>query len=145
ELPSGYLAARFQHSWPTTTRHLAVLEKAGLIAVRRVGRSAFYRLNRQHVRQVVEAWLRHLHPVGPAQTWAPAGPRSTAALRQQTHRTGPVLSPTDPRPPPWTRRSSFASRSRSRISTRPRPSTRGSSEAKASATPDRAITSTAAA
>src|SRR5262244_1269549 len=80
ELPSGYLAARFQHSWPTTTRHLAVLEKAELIAVRRVGRSAFYRLNRQHVRQVVEAWLRHLDPVGPEQTWAPSGPRSTAAL-----------------------------------------------------------------
>jgi len=31
ELPSGYLAARFQHSWPTTTRHLGVLEKAGLV------------------------------------------------------------------------------------------------------------------
>src|SRR5215475_13022956 len=90
ELPSGYLAARFQHSWPTTTRHLAVLEKAGLIAVRRVGRSAFYRLNRQYVRQVVEAWLRHLDPVGPEQTWAPSGPRSTAALRQRNQRKGAI-------------------------------------------------------
>src|SRR5262249_6632682 len=90
ELPAGDLAARFQHSWPTTTRHLAVLEKAGLIAVRRAGRSAFYRLNRQHVRQVVEAWLRHLDPVGPEQTWAPSGPRSTAALRQRTQRKGTV-------------------------------------------------------
>ena len=26
ELPSGYLASRFAHSWPTTTRHLGVLE-----------------------------------------------------------------------------------------------------------------------
>jgi len=90
ELPSGYLAARFQHSWPTTTRHLAVLEKAGLISVRRVGRSAFYSLNRQHVRQVVEAWLHHLDPVGPEQTWAPSGPRSIAALRQKNHRKGAV-------------------------------------------------------
>jgi len=29
ELPSGYLAKRFTHSWPTTTRHLHVLEDAG--------------------------------------------------------------------------------------------------------------------
>src|SRR5262245_65708779 len=68
ELPSGYLAARFQHSWPTTTRHLGVLEKAGLISVRRTGRSSFYRLNREHVRQALEAWLRHLDPVGPDTT-----------------------------------------------------------------------------
>ena len=54
ELPSGYLAARFQHSWPTTTRHLGVLEKAGLVVVRREGRGAFYRLHRDRVRQVVE-------------------------------------------------------------------------------------------
>jgi len=39
ELPSGYLAARFQHSWPTTTRHLRVLEKARLVEVRREGRA----------------------------------------------------------------------------------------------------------
>src|SRR5215470_1509709 len=30
ELPSGYLAKRFQHSWPTTTRHLKVLEDVGV-------------------------------------------------------------------------------------------------------------------
>src|SRR5262245_53991200 len=65
ELPSGYLATRFQHSWPTTTRHLGVLEKAGLVVVRRVGRSSFYCLNRERVRQVVETWLSHLDPVGP--------------------------------------------------------------------------------
>src|SRR5262249_27180926 len=90
ELPSGYLAARFQHSWPTTTRHLPRLEKAGLIAVRRVGRGAFYRLNREHVRQVLEAWLRHLDPIGPEKTWAPTGPRSTAALRKRNQRKGAV-------------------------------------------------------
>jgi len=65
ELPSGYLAARFQHSWPTTTRHLGVLEKAGLVAVRRVGRGSFYCLNRERLRQVLDAWLSHLEPVGP--------------------------------------------------------------------------------
>lgn len=80
ELPSGYLAARFQHSWPTTTRHLNVLEKAGLVEVRREGRSSHYRLNRERLQRVVGGWLGHLTPVGPEKTWAPTGPRSTSEL-----------------------------------------------------------------
>jgi len=82
ELPSGYLAARFQHSWPTTTRHLRVLEKARLVEVRREGRGAFYRLNRERVRQVVGTWLGHLQPVGPEKTWTSSGPKSTEAMRR---------------------------------------------------------------
>ena len=39
ELPSGYLAAHFQHSWPTTSRHLKVLEQAGLLSRTIEGRS----------------------------------------------------------------------------------------------------------
>jgi len=81
ELPSGYLATRFQHSWPTTTRHLHVLEKAGLIEVRREGRSSFYRLRRERAEAVLLSWLGHLEPVGPDRTWQPTGPRSTRALR----------------------------------------------------------------
>ena len=46
ELPSGYLARRFQHSWPTTTRHLGILQRAGVVEVRREGRGSQYRLNR---------------------------------------------------------------------------------------------------
>ena len=81
ELPSGYLAARFQHSWPTTTRHLGVLQKAGLVEVRREGRSSFYRLNRERLNQVVGTWLGHLEPVGPDKTWSSSGPRTTETLR----------------------------------------------------------------
>lgn len=82
ELPSGYLATRFQHSWPTTTRHLNVLEKAGLIEVRREGRSSFYRLVRERASEVLLSWLGHLEPVGPDKTWVPSGPRSTRALSE---------------------------------------------------------------
>src|SRR5215468_3477595 len=64
ELPSGYLAAHFQHSWPTTTRHLKVLEEAGIVQVRREGRSAHYRLNRDRMRSVVVGWLARLAPAG---------------------------------------------------------------------------------
>jgi DNA-binding transcriptional ArsR family regulator len=83
ELPSGYLATRFQHSWPTTTRHLGVLEKAGLVEVRRHGRSSHYRLNRERLARVVGGWLDNLRPPTPEQKWVSSGPRSTRALALQ--------------------------------------------------------------
>lgn len=90
ELPSGYLAARFQHSWPTTTRHLKVLEDAGLVEVRREGRTSLYRLNRERLRHVVLDWLQHLEPVGPEQKWPATGPRSVGELlRRASEKKGP--------------------------------------------------------
>jgi len=76
ELPSGYLAKRFSHSWPTTTRHLRVLEAAGLIRSRRDGRNCVYRLEREHLQHVVGSWLGLLDPPSSDQTWRSAGPRS---------------------------------------------------------------------
>jgi DNA-binding transcriptional ArsR family regulator len=76
ELPSGYLAKRFAHSWPTTTRHLHVLEAAGLVSVRREGRSCVYRLERDRIRDVVGGWLALLDPPTPEHTWRSSGPRS---------------------------------------------------------------------
>jgi DNA-binding transcriptional ArsR family regulator len=83
ELPSGYLAAHFQHSWPTTTRHLKVLERAGILEVRREGRGSHYRLNRDRLRAVVGGWLRHIEPVDPALTWPSTGAKSTSALARK--------------------------------------------------------------
>jgi DNA-binding transcriptional ArsR family regulator len=80
ELPSGYLAARFQHSWPTTTRHLKVLEAAGIVEVRREGRSGHYRLDRDRLRHVVGGWLRLVEPVGPEQTWISTGPKHSSGI-----------------------------------------------------------------
>ncbi len=76
ELPSGYLAQRFAHSWPTTTRHLRVLEAAGLVTVRRDGRNVVYRLERERLRRVVGGWLALLDPSTPDRTWQPSGRRS---------------------------------------------------------------------
>jgi DNA-binding transcriptional ArsR family regulator len=81
ELPSGYLAKRFEHSWPTTSRHLKVLEEAGLVLVQREGRSARYRLNRERVQGAVAQWLDYLTPVDPTQTWTSSGPKHSAGLR----------------------------------------------------------------
>jgi len=75
ELPSGYLAQRFAHSWPTTTRHLSVLAAAGLVDVRREGRSSYYRVNRDRIRRVLGGWLALLDPPSPIQTWRSSGRR----------------------------------------------------------------------
>jgi len=76
ELPSGYLAQRFTHSWPTTTRHLHVLEAAGVVSVRSEGRNCWYRLNRDYLRQVVDGWLELLDPPAGGEIWRSPGPRS---------------------------------------------------------------------
>ncbi len=80
ELPSGYLASRFRHSWPTTTRHLHVLEEAKIIEVRREGRSSHYRLVRSRLQTVVSGWLDHLTPPTPEKTWSSDGPRTASEL-----------------------------------------------------------------
>ena len=44
EMTAGEIADRFKHSWPTTTRHLGVLEKANVLKVGKRGRQRFYAL-----------------------------------------------------------------------------------------------------
>jgi DNA-binding transcriptional ArsR family regulator len=57
EMAAGEIAARFRHSWPTTTRHLRVLERARLVRAKRHGRVRFYQANHEPL-QLVEQWLR---------------------------------------------------------------------------------------
>ena len=83
ELPSGYLAQRFSHSWPTTTRHLRVLEAAGLVTVKREGRNSIYRLERDRLRGVVGGWLEFVDPPTTDQTRRPSGRRSTTRGNQR--------------------------------------------------------------
>jgi DNA-binding transcriptional ArsR family regulator len=53
---AGEIAARFEHAWPTTTRHLQVLEDAGLLEHEREGRMRRYHLNRARLALVSE-WV----------------------------------------------------------------------------------------
>jgi DNA-binding transcriptional ArsR family regulator len=57
EMTAGQIVERFSCSWPTMTRHLSVLEEAGLITVEKIGRERHYFLNRQRLHQVVGGWL----------------------------------------------------------------------------------------
>jgi DNA-binding transcriptional ArsR family regulator len=57
-MTAGEIAAVFEHAWQTTTRHLRVLERAGLISHQRQGRLWIYRLERKRLKLVRE-WLAH--------------------------------------------------------------------------------------
>jgi DNA-binding transcriptional ArsR family regulator len=57
ELTSGAIAARFDWSWPTTSQHLRVLERAGLVAIELRGREHVYRLLPDRLKSVAGGWL----------------------------------------------------------------------------------------
>ena len=55
-MSAGDIAKRFEHAWPTTTRHLRVLEEAGLLTHAQQGRGRTYQLNPAKL-AVIGEWL----------------------------------------------------------------------------------------
>jgi DNA-binding transcriptional ArsR family regulator len=53
---AGEIAGRFAHKWPTTTRHLRLLEDAGLVACEKRGRSRVYTVDKVRL-ALVREWL----------------------------------------------------------------------------------------
>jgi len=59
-MTAGEIAARFDCTWPTTSRHLRQIERAGLIDVEIRGRERVYALNRARLESVVGGWLARI-------------------------------------------------------------------------------------
>ena len=57
EMTAGEIAERFSCSWPTTTRHLRLLEHAKLVRVKKHGRERVYKLDLPNLRTTVGKWL----------------------------------------------------------------------------------------
>jgi DNA-binding transcriptional ArsR family regulator len=57
EMTAGEIADRFACTWPTTSRHLRILEASGLVAVAKRGRERVYRLDGQKLARVLRDWL----------------------------------------------------------------------------------------
>jgi DNA-binding transcriptional ArsR family regulator len=57
-MTAGEIAAIFERAWPTTTRHLQVLEAAGLLTHENQGRMRIYRIQRKRL-ELVRDWLAH--------------------------------------------------------------------------------------
>lgn len=55
-MTAGEIAHMFDHAWPTTTRHMQVLESAGLLHHHRQGRTRVYRIDR-HRLELARDWL----------------------------------------------------------------------------------------
>ena len=63
-LTSGQIAERFDSSWPTISRHLAVLRTAGLVVPERHGQEIEYELNTSVFQDVIQHlidWTRPTH------------------------------------------------------------------------------------
>src|SRR5579864_5157738 len=57
-MTAGEIAAIFEHAWQTTTRHLRVLERAGLLTQEKQGRMRIYRIQPKRL-ELVRDWLAH--------------------------------------------------------------------------------------
>ena len=65
---AGEIAGRFAHKWPTTTRHLRVLEDAGLVQHEKRGRTRIYTVDKARLALVNEwlGWFESPHPLSSA-------------------------------------------------------------------------------
>src|SRR3954471_12978851 len=61
-LTSGDIANRFDSSWPTVSRHLAVLRDAGLVATERRGQEIRYELNTSVFQDLVQRLVEWTRP-----------------------------------------------------------------------------------
>jgi len=64
ELSTSDLATRFSMSAPAISRHLSVLENAGLVTSERKGQFVFYKLNRENLVNTLTGYAFEVCPVG---------------------------------------------------------------------------------
>src|SRR5919198_2916012 len=60
---SGDIAAQFHSSWPTISRHLAVLRAGGLVVAERKGQAIYYELNTSVFQDLIQhlvSWMKPL-------------------------------------------------------------------------------------
>jgi ArsR family transcriptional regulator len=60
---SGEIADRFESSWPTISRHLAILREAGLVTTQRRGQEIHYEVNTSVFQDLVQHLMQWTKPV----------------------------------------------------------------------------------
>ena len=66
---SGEIADQFQSSWPTISRHLAVLRSGGLVVTERKGQAIYYELNTSVFQDLIQhfvGWMKPFRQSAPA-------------------------------------------------------------------------------
>lgn len=61
KMPAGDIVNSFNYKWPTMTRHLQQLEKAGIITVTKVATQNLYEFNRKAMTDILENWIKWFH------------------------------------------------------------------------------------
>lgn len=64
EMNTSELAERFGMTAPAISRHLSILENAGLVASERRGQFVFYKMNAESVASALTGYALELCPVG---------------------------------------------------------------------------------
>jgi ArsR family transcriptional regulator, repressor of sdpIR and other operons len=82
ELPAGALAGHFEISWPSVSRHLKVLEGAGLVASERRGGNIVYSLQTS-VLEDIATEVADMARIGRAAGPAPAQTRARTRRQPQ--------------------------------------------------------------
>jgi ArsR family transcriptional regulator len=59
---SGEIAAQFRSSWPTISRHLAVLRAGGLVIAERRGQEIYYELNTSVFQDLIQHLMGWVKP-----------------------------------------------------------------------------------
>jgi len=59
---SGEIADQFHSSWPTISRHLAVLRSGGLVIAERRGQAIYYELNTSVFEDLVQHFMGWMKP-----------------------------------------------------------------------------------
>ena len=59
---SGEIAEQFNSSWPTISRHLAILRDAGLVSTERKAQEIYYELNSSVFQDLVQHLMTWVHP-----------------------------------------------------------------------------------
>lgn len=95
-MTSGEIADRFDCAWPTITRHLGVLEEAGLLRVEVRGRQRCYTLETDRLLDVAGGWIGRFERTRAGTRGERGGPRRVPP----TPRTAPTScgQPTRSRP-----------------------------------------------
>lgn len=63
DLTAGEIAARFDMSKPAISKHLGILENAGLVTSEKRGQFVHYSLVREHLANTLNGFVQHLCPV----------------------------------------------------------------------------------
>lgn len=75
-LTSGDIADRFDSSWPTISRHLAVLKDAGLVVTERHGQEIRYELDTSVFQDLIQHLIEWTRPSGGASRRTPKPART---------------------------------------------------------------------